>query len=83
VVSLFVALYPNVMVSSTNSAYNLTVANTAAGNYALDVMTIVAVVLTPLVIAYQGWNYYVFRARITGPPVEAPAKSAEPIDASP
>src|SRR6516162_4054371 len=82
VISLFVALYPNVMVSSTNSAYNLTVANTAAGNYALDVMTIVAVVLTPLIIAYQGWNYYVFRARITGPPVEAPAPSTESIDAS-
>ncbi len=73
VVSLFVALYPNVMVSSTNPAYNLTVAGTAAGNYALDVMTIVAIVLTPLVIAYQGWNYYVFRARIKGPAVAPPA----------
>ena len=82
VISLFVALYPNVMVSSTNSAYNLTVANTAAGNYALDVMTIVAVLLTPLVIAYQGWNYYVFRARITGPPVETPAPPSEPVQAS-
>jgi cytochrome d ubiquinol oxidase subunit II len=82
VVSLFVALYPNVMVSSTNSAYNLTVANTAAGNYALDVMTIIALILTPLVIAYQGWNYYVFRARITGPPVETPAPPPEPVNAS-
>jgi cytochrome d ubiquinol oxidase subunit II len=52
--SLFVALYPNVMVSSTNSAYNLTVAGSAAGNYALDVMTVVAVLFTPLVMAYQG-----------------------------
>ena len=80
VISIFVTLYPNVMVSSTNPAYNLTVAKTAAGNYALDVMTIVAVIFTPLVLAYQGWTYYVFRARITGPPVEAPQSSTEPID---
>jgi cytochrome d ubiquinol oxidase subunit II len=80
VISLFVALYPNVMVSSTNHAYNLTVAGTAAGNYALEVMTIVAVVLTPVVIAYQAWNYYVYRARITGPPAETPAPRPAPID---
>ena len=30
---LFIALYPNVMVSSTNHAYNLTVNNSAAGHY--------------------------------------------------
>jgi cytochrome d ubiquinol oxidase subunit II len=77
VISLFVALYPNVMTSSTNTAYNLTVANTAAGNYALELMTIVAVIFTPLVIAYQGWNYYVFRARITGPPVQTPDPAPE------
>ncbi len=37
--SLFVALYPNVMVSSTSAAYNLTVSNAASGAYALKVMT--------------------------------------------
>jgi cytochrome d ubiquinol oxidase subunit II len=78
VASLFVSLYPNVMISSTSSAYNLTVANTASGNYTLEVMTIVAVIFTPLVIAYQGWNYYVFRARITGPPLETPQEEAQP-----
>jgi cytochrome d ubiquinol oxidase subunit II len=46
-------------------------------------VTIVAVILTPLVIAYQGWNYYVFRARITGPPPESAVPRSEPIDASP
>jgi cytochrome d ubiquinol oxidase subunit II len=82
IVALFVALYPNVMVSSTNSSYNLTVANSASGNYTLEVMTIVALIFTPLVIAYQGWNYYVFRARITGPPVDTPAPQEAQIDAS-
>ena len=70
-VSIFVSLYPNVMVSSTNSAYNLTVANALVGHYALTVMTVVAVIFTPLVLAYQGWSYYVFRARIRGPAAEA------------
>jgi cytochrome d ubiquinol oxidase subunit II len=76
VVSIFIALYPNVMVSSTNSAYNLTVAKTASSNYALEVMTIVAVIFAPLVLAYQGWSYYVFRARIAGPKAETPAPVA-------
>jgi cytochrome d ubiquinol oxidase subunit II len=72
-------------VSSTNSAYNLTVANSAASNYALKVMTIVAVIFTPLVLAYQSWSYYVFRARVRGPaaPSGAPAVvTAAPGDGS-
>ena len=71
VVSIFINLYPNVMVSSTDSAYNLTVANSASSDYALTVMTVVAVVLVPFVLLYQGWNYWVFRARIRGPRAEA------------
>jgi cytochrome d ubiquinol oxidase subunit II len=65
---IFIALYPNVMISSTNSAYNLTVNNTASGHYALVVMTIVAVVFFPLVLLYQGWSFHVFRARVKTPP---------------
>ena len=81
--SLFVSLYPNVMVSSTNAAYNLTVANAASGHYALTVMTVVAVIFTPLVIAYQAWSYYVFRARIKGPgggSIGSSGRGAEPAD---
>jgi cytochrome d ubiquinol oxidase subunit II len=69
--SIFIDLYPNVMVSSTNSAYNLTVSNVASGGYALKVMTIVAVVLLPVVLLYQGWSFYVFRARVGGPAKDA------------
>ena len=65
IVSIFTGLYPNVMVSSTNPAYNLTVHNTASGAYSLKVMTVVAVVLLPVVLAYQTWTYYVFRRRIS------------------
>jgi len=65
---IFIALYPNVMVSSTNAAYNLTVNNSAAGHYALVVMTIVAVLFFPLVLLYQGWSFRVFRRRVAAPP---------------
>jgi cytochrome bd ubiquinol oxidase subunit II len=76
VISLFVSLYPDVMVSSTNPAYNLTVANASSSHYALTVMTVVAVIFTPLVLAYQGWSYYVFRARIKGPAADTPPPTA-------
>jgi len=83
VISIFVSLYPNVMVSSTNSAYNLTVANSASSNYALTVMRVVAVIFTPLVLAYQGWSYYVFRGRIKAPAVGGPSAASSAASASP
>ena len=67
--SIFFDLFPRVMVSSTSAAYNLTVANSASPSYTLKVMTVVAVVFLPLVLAYQGWSLYVFRKRIVGPAV--------------
>jgi cytochrome bd ubiquinol oxidase subunit II len=65
IVSIFTGLYPNVMVSSTNTAYNLTVHNTASGAYSLKVMTVVVVIFLPFVLAYQTWTYYVFRRRVS------------------
>ena len=75
VAALFANLYPHVMVSSTSTANNLSVSGAASSDYALKVMTVVAVVVTPVVLLYQGWSYWVFRARITaGPgPVEVDA----------
>jgi cytochrome d ubiquinol oxidase subunit II len=67
VASIFINLYPNVMVSSTNAAYNLTVSNSASGHYALAVMSIVTVILLPVVLIYQGWSFRVFRSRVKGP----------------
>src|SRR5215467_1270756 len=63
--TLFTDLFPNVMVSSTNSAYNLTIANTASPSYTLKLMSIVAIVFLPVVLIYTAWNYYVFRKRIS------------------
>ena len=85
ITTLFVDLYPNVMVSSTNPAYNLTVHNTASAPYSLKAMTVVVVIFLPLVLAYQAWTYYVFRRRVSAsdfkPPVPSPR--AEPEQAPP
>jgi cytochrome bd ubiquinol oxidase subunit II len=64
ILSIFVDLYPRVMVSSTNSSYDLTVNNTASGSYALKVMTVVLVLIFPVVLTYQAWTYHVFRKRL-------------------
>jgi cytochrome d ubiquinol oxidase subunit II len=75
IISIFADLYPNVMVSSTNPAYNLTVHNTASGGYSLKVMTVVVIVLLPVVLAYQTWTYYVFRRRVSKQEFQPPAPS--------
>jgi cytochrome d ubiquinol oxidase subunit II len=83
VVSIFVALYPRVMVSTLGSANDLTVTNTSSASYSLKVMTVAAAILFPVVLVYQGWTYYVFRRRVGGPddtaadatgPVAGPAR---------
>jgi cytochrome d ubiquinol oxidase subunit II len=65
VVALFLHLYPNVMPSSTDPAFSLTITNAASTDYTLTIMTVVAVIFTPLVLLYQGWTYWVFRKRIS------------------
>ncbi|HTT54697.1 MAG TPA: cytochrome d ubiquinol oxidase subunit II, partial [Streptosporangiaceae bacterium] len=78
VATIFVDLYPNVMVSSTSPAFNLTVHNTASAGYALAVMTVVAVVLLPFVLAYQAWTYHVFRRRVSREEFTQPPHGAPP-----
>jgi len=70
--SIFASLYPNVMISSTTAANNLTATNSASGSYALKVMSIAAVIFVPLVLLYQGWSFHVFRARVKAPPAPTP-----------
>jgi cytochrome d ubiquinol oxidase subunit II len=83
IISIFADLYPNVMVSSTNPAYNLTVNNTASPPYSLKVMTVVVIILLPVVLAYQTWTYHVFRRRVSREefqPAEPPQQSVAPVD---
>jgi cytochrome d ubiquinol oxidase subunit II len=63
--SMFAALYPNVLPSTTDPAYGLTIANASSSQYTLTVMTWVAGIMIPFVLAYQTWTYWVFRKRIS------------------
>ena len=64
IASVFIGLFPRVMISSINSAFDLTIHNAASGAYSLKVMTIVAVTLLPFVLGYQIWSYFVFHKRV-------------------
>lgn len=77
VITIFIDLYPRVMVSSTNPANSLTVENTASSSYTLTVMTIVAVVFLPIVLVYQAWTYHVFRRRLSPSDLGGPESGDE------
>jgi len=80
VATIFLNLYPRVMVSSISPAFNLTIGNTSSAPYTLKVMTIVALIFTPLVLVYQSWSYWVFRARVRRPAIGAVLPVADPAD---
>lgn len=71
--TMFLALYPRVLVSSVAARFDLTITNAASHHYTLVVMTIVAAIFTPFVLAYQAWSYWIFRQRL-----HRPASSPEP-----
>jgi cytochrome bd ubiquinol oxidase subunit II len=64
-VTFFTLMFPRVMISSTNPAYTLTIYNASSSQYTLTVMSIVALIFVPIVLAYQGWTYYMFRKRVS------------------
>jgi cytochrome d ubiquinol oxidase subunit II len=64
VAMLFLTLFPNVMPSTLNPDWSLTVTNASSSPYTLKIMTWCAAVATPIVMLYQGWTYWVFRKRI-------------------
>jgi cytochrome d ubiquinol oxidase subunit II len=67
-----------VIVSSTNNAFSPTIFSTSSSHYTLTVMSIVALVFTPIVLLYKSWSYWVFRARL-GDPDAAEVKSPADI----
>ncbi|WP_030857156.1 cytochrome d ubiquinol oxidase subunit II [Streptomyces sp. NRRL S-37] len=64
VAMLFLTLFPNVMPSTLDADWSLTVTNASSSPYTLKIMTWLAVIATPVVLLYQGWTYWVFRKRI-------------------
>jgi cytochrome d ubiquinol oxidase subunit II len=64
-VTVFMNLFPNVMISSLNPDWSLTIHNASSSPYTLKVMTIVALTMVPIVLTYTAWTYWVFRKRIS------------------
>jgi cytochrome bd ubiquinol oxidase subunit II len=64
-VTFFTMTFPNVMLSTTNPDFSLTINNASSSQYTLTVMSIVALIFVPIVLGYQIWTYYMFRKRIS------------------
>lgn len=62
---IFGTMYPAVMKSSIDPAFSLTISDAAATTATLQIMSVVALILVPVVLAYQGWTFWVFRTRLT------------------
>lgn len=84
VASLFLALFPDVMPSTTDPAFSLTTTNASSTDYTLTIMTWVAVIFVPIVLLYTSWSYWIFRKRVSGHHIpsadavgEAPSESSD------
>lgn len=62
---IFKSLFPRVMVSSTDPAFDLTIYNAASSPLTLKIMLFVALFFVPIILGYQSWSFYVFRKRLT------------------
>jgi cytochrome bd ubiquinol oxidase subunit II len=58
-------LYPQLLPSKIDPRYGLTICNASSSTYTLKIMTVVALLFVPLVVAYQLWVYWVFRHPVT------------------
>ncbi|GCE47981.1 cytochrome d ubiquinol oxidase subunit II [Thermosporothrix hazakensis] len=59
-------MFPNVMISTLNPAWNLTIYNASSSSYTLQIISWVSLSALPFVLLYQAWNYWVFRKRVGG-----------------
>ncbi|MDT5349043.1 MAG: cytochrome bd ubiquinol oxidase subunit [Mycobacterium sp.] len=71
VVLLFGALYPNLVPSTLNTQWNLTIYNASSTPYTLKIMTWVTALMIPVTVAYQAWTYWVFRQRVSAERIPA------------
>src|SRR5699024_7776245 len=63
--SVFIGMFPRVLISSISDANSLTIYNAASGAYTLKLMTYFSLTLLPFVLGYTAWSYYIFRKRVT------------------
>ncbi len=67
-VTHFASLFPNVMLSTTDAVYSLTIYTASSSDYTLRIMSIVALIFVPVMLGYQIWTYWTFRKRVTADP---------------
>ncbi len=72
VVLLFGSLYPNLVPSTLNSQWSVTIYNASSTPYTLKIMTWVTAIMAPLTVVYQAWTYWVFRQRLSADRIPAP-----------
>jgi cytochrome d ubiquinol oxidase subunit II len=65
VLAMFTAIFPDVLPATNVVSHSLTVQNASSGHYTLTVMSWVALIFLPLVLAYQAFTYWIFRKRVT------------------
>ena len=63
-VAFFILMFPRLMISSLNPTWDLTIYNASSSPNSLAVMSIISLIFLPIVMAYEGWSYYVFRKRV-------------------
>lgn len=69
-ITVFLILYPRVLISSLDPSWSLTIENAASSDSTLRLMTIVALIFIPVILLYQGWSYWIFRKRVSEKPQE-------------
>ena len=62
------------MKASLDKTWSLTIYNASSTPTQLTVMSLGKPIFVPLKNAYQGWTYYVFRARVTGEEIRSPGE---------
>ena len=62
--AIFTSIYPNVLPSTIDEAFNLTITSASSSDYTLSIMAIVTAIFLPLVLAYSAWSYWTFRRRV-------------------
>jgi len=72
VATYFLTLYPNVMPTTLPGGTSLTIENASSSPLTLKIMTVAALVFTPVVLVYTGYTYWVFRKRISTKNIPVP-----------
>jgi cytochrome d ubiquinol oxidase subunit II len=70
-VLVFGSMYPNLLPSTLNPEWSITIYNGSSTAYTLKIMSWASLTLLPLVMIYQGWTYWVFRRRISADAIPA------------